>query len=85
MVLGGYPLFFVYGFASLAADHPGRDNPPLHGWPWWSAVLSGMFNFTTDSGWISLLSSLTFLLGFGLLGVGIVLTVTGLVRRLSRP
>jgi hypothetical protein len=73
MILGGFPLFFVAGFASMGIRN-------VEGWDYWAALLSRMFNFSTDAWCYSLPGSLIFLFGAGLFGYGIFTAVADGVR-----
>jgi hypothetical protein len=72
VILGAWPLFFIYAFASMVP-------PDLDGWDYWSLVLGKMFNFS-DAGWISLLSTLVVAAGSGLFLWGLVVLVGDAVR-----
>src|SRR2546423_14848286 len=66
MVLGGYPLLCIFGFASMP-----RAKPDLEGMGW-STVLGRMFNFSTDAGWITLIGGLIFVFGLFLVVLGLI-------------
>jgi hypothetical protein len=72
VILGGWPLFFIYAFASMVS-------PELEGWDYWSLVLSKMFNFS-DAGWVSLLSSLVAVLGCAMFLWGLAVLLGDAVR-----
>jgi cell division protein FtsX len=82
IVLGGYPLFFISCYAEMATQ--GLASQGVDGWPYWSTVLSRMFDFTSQNGWISLISGSIFLLGLGMLVTGIVMAGTASVRYFRR-
>src|SRR4029077_16286313 len=75
VILGGWPLFYIYAFASMVP-------PNLDGWDYWSLVWSKMFNFS-DAGWISMLSSKVVGLGCGLFLWGLLVLVGDAVRAIA--
>ena len=71
MVLGAFPLFCLYGFATMG--------PPEREGPDWATVLSSMFNFA-DAGMFSVLGSVSFLGGAGLFLYGIIASIADGIR-----
>ena len=76
MFLGGFPLLFLYAFASLE----GRG---LEGWDYWSEVLGRMF-ISSDAGFASTICLGIFLLGAGFVVTGLVDLINGLVQWCSK-
>ena len=77
MILGGFPLFLVYGVASMVR----RD---LEGWDYWTTVLSRMFNLSNDAWCFSLQGSVIFLFGAGLCVYGLLSAVVSGTRQQKR-
>ena len=77
VILGGFPLFIVFGFASM-------ERPGLEGWDYWAKVLSRMFNFSNDAWCFSVPGSLILLTGVGLLLYGVFAASLDSIRSLWR-
>jgi hypothetical protein len=73
MIIGGFPLFVVCGFASMGIHG-------LEGWDYWRALFERMFNFSNDAWCFSVPGSLIFLGGAGLLFYGIFAAIADGIR-----